>query len=527
MAEQPYSDKVMDHFLNPRNVGEILDANGIGNVGNPICVTPETLVYTNSDIREIEEIREGARVLSHNGQYYKIGKIHRRYFRGNIHNLAVNNLGSTLLTPEHHVLGLKLGKRDKFKSFRQTRPDWHCAAELKKGDVVLYPIPKKINDVREIDFDIKKPKYDFKSKNLPSKIKIDKNFCRLVGYYLAEGYVRIDKCKGTIGFVFNSKEKEYIEDVVCLMRTIFGIAPAAPIFNQKRTARDIAFYSARLARFFETQFGKGVVNKHLSHWMMELPLDKQEALLCGLWRGDGYIDLKRQRAKYVTASRKLAYQLRFLLFRQKIISNFSTGKPYDIHKESYLCYVQDDDSLKKIIKMIGLNFKIKPKLLNRRKSWFDNNFYYTTLRENKILPYNGFVYNLEVEKAHSYVSNALTLHNCGDVMRMYLKIEKNIITDAKFKTFGCGAAVATSSMVTEMVKGRTIDEALKITNRAVAEALGGLPAIKMHCSVLAEEALRSALKDYYKKQGQEPPFKDKEQVHHKHELGDVDKTTDT
>jgi len=96
---------------------------------------------------------------------------------------------------------------------------------------------------------------------------------------------------------------------------------------------------------------------------------------------------------------------------------------------------------------------------------------------------------------------------CGDVMRMYLKIENDIITDAKFKTFGCGAAVATSSMVTEMVKGKSIEEALKISNKAVAEALGGLPPIKMHCSVLAEEALRSAIMDYYKKQGKEPPFK--------------------
>ncbi len=101
---------------------------------------------------------------------------------------------------------------------------------------------------------------------------------------------------------------------------------------------------------------------------------------------------------------------------------------------------------------------------------------------------------------------------CGDIMKMYLKIEGQIITDVKFKTFGCGAAVATSSMVTEMVKGKSIDEALKITNKAVAEALGGLPAIKMHCSVLAEEALRSALKDYYIKQGQEVPFEDKGHV---------------
>ncbi|MCX5669385.1 MAG: Fe-S cluster assembly scaffold protein NifU [Candidatus Omnitrophica bacterium] len=102
---------------------------------------------------------------------------------------------------------------------------------------------------------------------------------------------------------------------------------------------------------------------------------------------------------------------------------------------------------------------------------------------------------------------------CGDVMKMYLRIENDIIVDVKFKTFGCGAAVATSSMVTEMVKGKSITEALTITNKAVAQALGGLPAIKMHCSVLAEEALRSALKDYYKKQGLPIPFEDKGHIH--------------
>ncbi len=96
---------------------------------------------------------------------------------------------------------------------------------------------------------------------------------------------------------------------------------------------------------------------------------------------------------------------------------------------------------------------------------------------------------------------------CGDVMRMYLKIENNVIIDAKFKTFGCGAAISTSSMVTEMVKGKSIDQALQISNRAVAEALGGLPKIKMHCSLLAEEALKSAIADYYKKIGKQVDFK--------------------
>jgi len=91
---------------------------------------------------------------------------------------------------------------------------------------------------------------------------------------------------------------------------------------------------------------------------------------------------------------------------------------------------------------------------------------------------------------------------CGDIMRLYIKVQDDKIVDAKFKTFGCGAAIATSSMVTEIVKGKTVKEALRISNRAVAEALGGLPPIKMHCSVLAEEALKSAIDDYMKKKGQ-------------------------
>ncbi|MFC1958636.1 Fe-S cluster assembly scaffold protein NifU [Chloroflexota bacterium] len=88
---------------------------------------------------------------------------------------------------------------------------------------------------------------------------------------------------------------------------------------------------------------------------------------------------------------------------------------------------------------------------------------------------------------------------CGDIMELYIKVNDSIITDAKFKTFGCGAAIATSSMLTELVKGRSINEALGISNQAVAEALDGLPSVKMHCSVLAEEALKSAIEDYLTK----------------------------
>lgn len=92
---------------------------------------------------------------------------------------------------------------------------------------------------------------------------------------------------------------------------------------------------------------------------------------------------------------------------------------------------------------------------------------------------------------------------CGDIMKIYLKIENNIIVEVKFKTFGCGAAIATSSMATEMIKGKTVEEALELSNQAVVEALDGLPPVKIHCSLLAEQAVKSAILDYYKKIGKD------------------------
>ena len=93
---------------------------------------------------------------------------------------------------------------------------------------------------------------------------------------------------------------------------------------------------------------------------------------------------------------------------------------------------------------------------------------------------------------------------CGDIMKMDIQVENGVITDVKFKTFGCGAAIATSSMATEMIKGKPVSEALKLTNKAVVEALDGLPPVKVHCSVLAEQAIKQALADYYRRNGIDP-----------------------
>lgn len=125
------------------------------------------------------------------------------------------------------------------------------------------------------------------------------------------------------------------------------------------------------------------------------------------------------------------------------------------------------------------------------------------LYSDKVLEHFANPHNVgEIENADGIgeVGNA----KCGDIMKMYLKIKDGVIEDAKFKTFGCGAAIATSSMATDMIKGSTIEDALKLSNKAVVEALDGLPASKIHCSVLAEQAVKAALADYYRKNGVDP-----------------------
>ncbi|MCD6312001.1 MAG: iron-sulfur cluster assembly scaffold protein [Elusimicrobia bacterium] len=170
-----------------------------------------------------------------------------------------------------------------------------------------------------------------------------------------------------------------------------------------------------------------------------------------------------------------------------------------MHKENYHIYVRSIPSLKKLGGILGQNYKHRKKEKNSLKAWYDARYFYTQIKSVTPRKFEGKVYNLEVQSAHSYATQSACLHNCGDIMNLYIKVKDEVIVDAKFKTFGCGAAIATSSITTELVKGKTIEEALKISNQAVTEALGGLPAVKRHCSVLAEEALKSAIDDYRKK----------------------------
>lgn len=504
-----YSKEVLEHFSNPRNMGEIKNADAVGEMGNPSCLLPGEKIFLNSVYDEIYRSKKEDLVVSHNSLKNKIVSISSRKYKGKIITLK-NCLGKISLTPEHLVYAIKLPKHYNFlrnKHKREIIPSWHHVENLEKGDIILYP---KLNEVKNLDFldiNISKLKWDFRSPSLPKKIPLEKDLLRLFGYFLAEGSISEKPSKNYLSFALHIKEKDIVEDIRCICKKLFNLEIGVREIPAHKGVV-VCIYNAQIARWFKQLFGNGAGSKKLPEFIMELPLEKQKALIYSLWKGDGYFNLTRDgaRAGYATISYQLAQQIKVLLIRQGVIPSIYEDKERDSkwahHKKSYRIHVGQRDSLKKLCSILGVVYN--PKSYTSIRSWEDNNFIYLPITNVEKKDYSGRVYNLEVEKAHSFISEAFTLHNCGDVMKIYLKIDKNkdkkdFIKDIKFQTMGCAAAIATSSMITELAKGKNLDEAEKITNADVAESLKGLPPIKMHCSNLAADVLKIAIKNYKKK----------------------------
>ena len=499
-----YSKKVMDLFQNPKNVGEIENADGTGEAGNPVCLLPSSAVQTNPDVNPIKDVGLGTLVLSHLGTYNKVSKIFKREYRGEIITIK-NRLGRTSLTPEHEVFAIKVPKQHKFlylKNKKQLKPEWHHAFELEKGDIALYPILKELKEPKKIIADMTKRKYDHRSKEIPKTIPISENFLRLCGYYLAEGYLKEKVTKTYVGFAFSIHEKEYVDDVIAIVKDVFGIESKKEIMAAQNTIRVIV-NNVFVARLFRKLFGTGAASKSIPHFMILLNPGIQKSLILGLWRGDGFVNEKIPRAGYCTISYKLHQQIKTLLLRQKIIPSAYTEEEKNVkgvrHRRAYRIHVGGRESIKKLLGILGVCTKISKKESN--DAWIDDDFAYVPITGVSKEQHAGYVHNLSVENARTFVTDSLAVHNCGDMMKITIKVDDNKITNVKFKTYGCVAAIATSSMTTELAKGKTLDEAEKISRENVAEELEGLPPIKMHCSNLAVDALREAIKDYRSKQG--------------------------
>lgn len=629
-----YSDKVMEHFRNPHNVGEIPDASGIGNVGNPVCVTEGTLIRCNPRISAIENIKEGkTKVMSHDGKYHIVKRVFKRKFKGKIFRIFATKSRSVALTPEHHIL-----------SARGKIYDWAMPAELEKGDRLLLPVSKskktikygfpvkiwndkfyyvvvkkvimekyygdvydlevegahsyitdcatlhncgdimrlyikvdenevitdakfktfgclppdnevaltagrwsRIDSIREGDAVITsagdatvvaetyknkylgpimsiipfvspynrfsatfnhpvlvikrkgltktrrannkcdllrinkkelcltRPEYvearhlkkgDYLVFNVNRTVKdnriFTKDVMRLFGYYLSEGYI-IAK-DSAIAFAFNKNEKRTIQDLKSLLFKSVGKMPKDRI---RDSVCEVYICSRKLASFLKFHCGSLAGKKVLSEDVMRLPYNKQKEMLKTYLIGDGNFYRRRPVDSFTfrasTTSPCLVVQLQEMLARGRIFSSIKKV----LKKENYINGRRIKPSI-----MYNISFKLERK---HQFVHYSKNYFLVPIRDIIRKNYEGNVYNFQVEGTNnSYLVKGFAVHNCG-------------------------AAIATSSMVTDLVRGKTVEEALKVSNRAVAEALGGLPKIKMHCSVLAEEALRSAINDYMSK----------------------------
>jgi nitrogen fixation protein NifU and related proteins len=506
-----YSKKVMKLFMNPKNMGEIKNADGVGKVGNPTCLLSNERIILNNKFIEIEKAEKDNLVISHDCTENKILEKSIRNYKGIIITLK-NALGNISITPEHLIYAIKVPKGDRYKRIKGKKeliPSWYHAEDLKKGDVVLYPFSKEEKNIKYLTINIPKLKYDFRSKNLPKKIPVNFELLRLFGYFLSEGNVQDKPTKTYISFSLNIKEIDIVEDIRSITKDLFNLE----VKTKERSAENgvvVYIYNAQLARFFKKLFNNGAKNKFLPEFIMNLPIRKQKSLIEGLWKGDGYFNLKRNgpRAGYSTISYQLAQQIKVLLLRQGIVSSIYLDKEKTSkgvhHEKAYRIHVGQRESLIKLCEL--LNIKYSPKSYPSISSWFNKDILYTPITKIEDKNYKGKVYNLEVDGTHSFVSESFCLHNCGDVMWVYIKVAKDkkkkgkeYIKDIKFKTFGCASAIATSSMITQIAKGKTLEEAEKIKYKDVVDSLGGLPSIKIHCSTLATEALNSAIENYRKK----------------------------
>lgn len=506
-----YSKKVMEHFMNPKNMGEIKNADGVGKVGNPTCLLENTLLHTNSKLKEIKNIRKNDFIIGHNGRYASVSQSFNRNVSESIVVLK-NRLGEIKLTKEHLVYGIKVPKKDKFlrtKNKKTLAPAWYHAEQLDKGDLILYSIFSEIEDQKAIVLNYSKKKFDHNSKSIPSRIILDSDFLRLAGYFISEGYYSNKTTKTHIAFCFNLNENDLVEDVVTISERLFGITPTIKK-NIKTNSQIVYINNVFVVRLFKQLFDSGAKNKDIPDVFMKLPLEKQKHLIYGIWKGDGFFNTKIPRGGYSTISKELIHKLKILLLRQGVIPSIyfeskKTDKNGQKHQECYRIHVGGKESTEKLAKILKLNLKnSKPESIN---SWIDNGYLYTPITSKKTEQFSGKVYNLEIDSVHSYNTDAFTIHNCGDIMWIYIKVSKDkfgkeIIKDIKFKTLGCAAAIATSSMVTELAKGKTLDVAFNITRADVADSLGGLPPVKMHCSNLAADGLQAAINDYYSKTGQ-------------------------
>jgi Fe-S cluster assembly protein SufB len=475
-----YTEKVLDHFRNPRNMGKMENPDGVGKVGNPKC-GDVMVIYIKVKDEKINDIKfqtfgcipKDEEVTIDRGYWEKVSNtppnlinrygncvdIKKRYVReynGKLLEITpfVSTYNSFMLTPTHPVLAIKRGwmkkKRiysskctwlnvDK-KELLSTDPYYVDAYDLSVGDYLVFPY---LNSTKDDD-------------------NLSNDFLKLLGYYLSEGYFAAKG--GTVAFAFNKNEAKNIKELESLILKVTGKNPKIRIRNN---VAEVYVCSRSLVRYLYKHGGKLAKNKKMSEEIMKLPAKKQWNIFLTYLKGDGNIYKRRPKDSYTyrvdTVSRTLVIQMQQILARNGIFASIKKFKKR-IHTIEGRTVKGSD--------IYNLSFKLDKKHKFVKKT---DKYFLVPIRKIQEKHYKGNVYNFEVNSEdHSYLVKGFAVHNCT-------------------------AAIATSSITTELVKGKTINEVSKLTRDDVAKELGGLPALKMHCSNLAADALKEAIKDYRNK----------------------------
>lgn len=371
----------------------------------PGCVVPNTLIQTNPSVRLITELKKEEKVLASDGKAHKVTETMMHIHNGFTYRLVSKYFGETILTAEHPVLAVR--RMHKKLNNKEYRSEWIEAADLRKGDYLVYPIFKEEKDRKSIDLLYKKKKKDTRSKNLPKRIVVSPEFIRLCGYYIAEGYVH----RRSINLTFHKKEQAYADDVIKTMKKVFDLRGKS-IYRESKHTIDVVFNSSYLSEIFEGWFGKGASQKKIPDFLMALSREKQRDLIKGMWRGDGWIHLKTHRANYKTISKVLCEQIKMLLLRQGILPTISINKAYGVHRVSYSIQIIDLHDFDLLQKILDLSKNVNSQ--HRARDLITKDFVFLPIKKIETTPYEGPVYNLEVETENAYVTENAILHNCGD-----------------------------------------------------------------------------------------------------------------
>jgi len=428
------------------------------------CQPQGSKIYTKNGIDTIENIKIGDKVLTHNNKFEKV--INTFTGKNDLYTIKCDYTTDIELTDEHPILAIKSTKsKYKARSFN-LKPEWIKTKDITSYDFLAVPKPKYIKHyeyIKIIDYinnkniiekngyirdkysknmkNIKVSMYDLMKKHnmkkntmwrilnnintkennekqeqirkeynnfkikIPNKIIIDKDFCRLLGLYVAEGW---SEKQSAFGFAFHTKEKEYQKFVLETMKQKFNINGKLRI-DGNRTS--ICFYNSIVNKFFEKLCNKYAHNKDVPNFLLHEKLYLQKEFIKGYFDGDGHIE-KNKKVSAVTVSKKLAYNIKYLLLRQGILSNISKYKGRkNVKIVNYICDTKDFYIIRLAFsKKMCVLFNLKYKKSRYEFYFEDNNYFYVNVRSKKMTKNKVKVYNITVEKDNSYCGE-IVLHN--------------------------------------------------------------------------------------------------------------------